>query len=182
MSRKDYEMEIVVNLLKKENHVRGIAKNLGSNQTTIARKLNNLSRANVVDHKMEGKNKIYSLKKNIEARIYVYMAEHYKFLKTIENYPSLRKIITNIQKNKKIGLAILFGSYAKGRATNDSDIDIYIATEDRELKKKIELVDSRLNVKIGKYNQKSPLIKEIEKDHVILKGVEIYYEKNNFFE
>ena len=88
----------------------------------------------------------------------------------------------NIQKNKKIGLAILFGSYAKGRATNDSDIDIYIATEDRELKKKIELVDSKLNVKIGKYNQKSPLIKEIEKDHVILKGVEIYYEKNNFFE
>jgi len=78
-------------------------------------------------------------------------------------------------------LAIIFGSYAKGLAHKDSDIDVYIETTNLQLKKDIEQLNTKLSVKIGKYNSTNILIQEIEKNHVIIKGVEQYYEKNKFF-
>ncbi|MBU0959512.1 MAG: nucleotidyltransferase domain-containing protein, partial [Nanoarchaeota archaeon] len=94
----------------------------------------------------------------------------------------LRKIVEKIQKDKKIKLAILFGSYVKGLEKKDSDIDIYIETNNKKVKQDLELIDSKINVKIGKYDKENLLIKEIEKDHVIIKGVEEFYERNNFFD
>ena len=94
----------------------------------------------------------------------------------------LRRVIELIKKNDKIRLAILFGSYAKGIAAKDSDIDIYIDTKDAKLKEEAEQIDSKISVKIGSYNKDSLLIKEIEKNHVIIKGTELYYEKNKFFD
>ena len=38
-------------------------------------------------------------------------------------------------------------------------------------------IDSRLSVKIGRYDKESLLIKEIQKSHIVIKGVEEYYEK-----
>jgi hypothetical protein len=67
-------------------------------------------------------------------------------------------------------------------AKKDSDIDIYIDTKDSKIKEDIEHIDSKINVKIGNYNKDSTLIKEIEKNHVIIKGIEEYYEKSKFFE
>jgi hypothetical protein len=43
-----------------------------------------------------------------------------------------------------------------------------------------ELLNSRMSVKIGEYDRSNPLIKEIEKKHVIIKGVEPFYEKIGF--
>ena len=97
-------------------------------------------------------------------------------------YPRLRRIVDQIKKNKKITLAILFGSYAKYTAKKDSDIDIYINTKNTRLKEEIELIDSKISLKIGNYDRDSLLIKEIEKNHVILKGAELYYEKNKIFD
>ena len=39
-----------------------------------------------------------------------------------------------------------------------------------------------LSVKLGKFDNSSFLIKEIIKSHVVLKGVEDFYEKTKFFE
>ena len=57
------DIKIVESLLKKENHVRGLARELKTNQTTISRRLKELFKENVVDYKREGKNKVYFLKK-----------------------------------------------------------------------------------------------------------------------
>ena len=86
-------------------------------------------------------------------------------------------IIENIQKDKRIGMAVLYGSYAKGIANHSSDIDIYIETKSRNVKKTIEEIHSKINVKIGTFDTKSPLIKEIIKDHVIIRGIEVFYDK-----
>jgi len=182
MERKDYKLEVVNFLLKERGHVRGIANKLGTNHMLIARKIKELSSANVVDCVQEGKNKTYFLKKTAEARAFIFMAENYRILQTIEKYPSLRSIIEKIQRNKKIQLAILFGSYVKGTASKDSDIDIYIEGSDKNLRKELKLLDSKLSVKIGDYDRASPLIKEIEKNHVVLKCVENFYDENQFFE
>ena len=180
MSQNYYKIKIMESLLKKENHIRGLAKELNTNQTTIARKINELFNKNVVDYKKEGRNKVYFLKKTLEALQFALITEHYKLLEILKEYPYLRKIIQEIIQNRKINLAILFGSYARKTATKESDIDIYIETINKDVKREIEEIDSRGSVKIGKFDRKGLLIKEIEKEHVIIKGVELYYEKINF--
>lgn len=181
MSQNNYNTKIVEALLKSENHIRGLAKLLGTNQTTIARKVDGLHKDNILDFKNEGRNKVFFAKKTLEAKQFAYSVETNKLIELLKKYPQLRRIIEIIQKNEKIRLSILFGSYAKAIAKKESDIDIYIDTSDAKLKEEIENIDSKISVKIGKYDKESLLIKEIEKNHVIIKGVETYYEKNKFF-
>jgi len=178
---QNLSFEIVEALLRGENHARALAKKLKSNHMTIARKLKELVDKNVLDFRTEGRNKIYFLKKSVEARSCAIMAEHHKINKTLMRYPELRNIVEKVEKNPEIRFAVLFGSYAKGTAGKESDIDLFIETKNRRLKYELELLNSKLSVKIGDYNRSSPLIKEIEKDHVILKGAELYYEKNRLF-
>jgi predicted nucleotidyltransferase len=77
----------------------------------------------------------------------------------------------------EISLALLFGSYAKGLAAKESDIDIYVETPDSKVRRQLEQKHSSLSVKIGKFDTGSMVIREIMKDHVIIKGVEIYFDK-----
>jgi len=174
--------EILNVLFGEEIHARALAKRLDINHMTVIRNLKELVSENVLEFRKEGRNKVYFLKKNMEARNYELISELYKLNKTLEKYPEIRQTIKNIQQNKEIGLAVLFGSYARGTADKNSDIDVFIETKDRNLKKDIEFLNSRLSVKIGEYDRSSPLIKEIEKNHVIIKGVEPFYEKIGFLQ
>lgn len=174
--------EILNVLFGEEIHARALAKRLEINHMTVIRNLKELVSENVLEFRKEGRNKVYFLKKNMEARNYELISELFKLNKTLEKYPELRKIIKDIQQNKEISLAVLFGSYARGTVNKNSDIDVFVETKDRNLKKELELLNSRLNVKIGEYDRSSQLIKEIEKNHVIIKGAEIFYEKIGFLQ
>jgi len=78
-------------------------------------------------------------------------------------------------------MIFLFESYAKGTENKNSDIDIYIDSTNQKSKKEIEKIYPNLSIKIGKFNSKDLLIKEIIKNHVIISGGEKYYEKIEFF-
>jgi predicted nucleotidyltransferase len=174
--------EIIAVLMGEELHMRALAKKLKTNHMTVARKLRELVSKNVLDFREEGKNKVYFLKKTVEAKGYIFRAELYKLNKTLIRYPELRGIINSIQENPKIELAVLFGSYARGITTKNSDIDIFVEAKGRKIKEELELLNSRLSLKIGKYDRTNPVIKEIERDHVIIKGVELFYAKSKFSE
>ena len=75
MSQKNYNMLVVENLLRKDNHIRGLARELNTNQTTISRKIKELFENNVIDYKQEGKNKVFFLKKTLEAKQFVHIVE-----------------------------------------------------------------------------------------------------------
>ncbi|MEK6900125.1 MAG: hypothetical protein AABX05_03295, partial [Nanoarchaeota archaeon] len=62
-------------------------------------------------------------------------------------------------------------------AKKDSDIDIYIETKNRNVKGSIEDIHSKISVKIGTFDTRSPLIKEIIKDHIIIRGIEAFYDE-----
>ncbi len=175
--RDNLELDIVELLLNTDNHVRGIAKKLNESHSTILRKLNNLKKKNVVDSRKEGKNKIFFLKKNFISRTYILQAELHKLIKLLHRNPELSVIFEEIVRKTDAKLIILFGSYAKGSAKKGSDIDIYIETMSRSIKKSVEEIHSKINVKIGKFDIKSPLIKEIIKNHIIIRGIEEFYEK-----
>ena len=173
-------LDIIEILIKNENHIRGIAKIINESHSTILRKLNILEKENVVDFKIEGKNKIFFLKNNLISRKYVLQTELQKLIKLLKKYPELNILFDEILKNTNEKLIVLFGSYAKGLAKQNSDIDIYIETKDRKVKNKIENLHSKINVKIGIFDTNSLLIKEIIKDHIILRGLEEFYDKEIF--
>lgn len=178
---QNISFEILIALIRGPMHARALAKKLGINHMAVVRALKKLVSENALDFRTEGKNKVYFPKKSLEARNYAIMAEMYKLNKVLKKYPELRGVIDNIQKNAYVGLAVLFGSYAKGIARKDSDIDIFIETKNRKLKQDVELLNSKMSIKIGGYDRDNLLIREIEKNHVILKGAEKYYERNRFF-
>ena len=176
------ELEIILQLLKEQSHIRELAKKINQSHVTISRKLNYLVKENILDFKTNGKNKTFFIKKNISSRSYIFKAEHYKLIKLTKEYPKLSIILQEVIKKTTEKLVILFGSYAKFSAKKDSDIDIYIETNDKSVKEKIEEINSKINVKQGNFDLDSDLIKEIIKNHIIIKGVEGFYEKTKFFD
>ena len=80
-----------------------------------------------------------------------------------------------------INQIILFGSVSRAEAQKDSDVDIYSSGSNVFIKKKIEAIDSSISARVGSFDRDSILIKEIVENHVIIKGVEEYYEKSRFF-
>lgn len=180
-NKDNIEMEIILLLIRNENHLRGIAKQLDESHSTILRKLNKLERENAVDYKREGKNKVFFIRKNLQARNYVFNAERYKIIKLLKAYPEIGIIIDDVLKKCNEKLIVLFGSYAKFAADKGSDIDLYVETGSRKVREELESINSKIKVKIGTFDMESNLIKEIIKNHIALKGVEEFYEKTKFF-
>jgi len=182
MVQNELLFDILEILRKEQNHIRAIAERLGTNHISVMRALKVLYKDNMVDYKTEGKNKVYCIRDTLIARRKIISLEHHKFEKLIKKYPYLSPLISDVLTITNSKIMILFGSYAKFRANKDSDIDIFIETQDRELRKKAAEIDSRISVKIGKFDKSSTLCKEIIKDHIILRGIEEFYEKHKVFE
>lgn len=176
---KNIKNLVLLELLKGERHLRGIAKNIETSPSTLMRTTNELVKNNVVDYKTEGKNKVFFIKNTLQAMSAVYEAEYYKFAKLLETYPELSIILGDVLSKSGAKFIILFGSFARFSADKKSDIDIYV--EDISEKKIIENINSKINIKTGKFNLNSELVREIIKNHVVIKGVEEFYEKIGFF-
>ena len=179
---QNIEYDIILHLMESDSHPRRIAKDLNVPHTTIIRKLKILDEINVVDFREEGRNKVYFLEGTLEARSFIISAEVYRSMRTIELYPRLRSLFSAIIRNEEIRLAILFGSYARWAPTYKSDIDIFIETKDRNIRSDIDKLHSRASVKIGDFDRSSDLVREIEKNHVIIKGFEDYVGKTRFLQ
>ena len=177
------KLEITLVLLRhKQLHVRGIAKTLNQPHANVSRTMKRLLSANVVDFIILGKNKVFRLKKGLEATTYIYLAENFKLLKLIAKYPFLSVIAESILSSSTAPIILIFGSFSKFTAKQDSDIDLYVQTTSRKTKSAIEAINSRLSVKIGMLDKNNLLSKEIIKDHVVLRGAERYYEQIKFFD
>ncbi|MDP3728079.1 MAG: nucleotidyltransferase domain-containing protein [bacterium] len=175
------EYEIILHLLRGKAHVRVMSRDLKIPHSTLLRKLTELNKRLIIDYAIEGKNKVYSLKKILSAQKIIVNAENYKLIKLISKHPWLSPLFSDILKENPSNLIILFGSYAKDTEKKESDIDLFIETDNLEMKKKIESIHPKLSVKIGYFDPEALLIKEIIKNHIILKGAETYYERTKFF-
>jgi len=180
-NRDNLELEIFLFLIKNKSHLREISRSLNKPHSTILRRINILLKEGVLDYKKEGKNKVFFIKNNLKSKNYIYSAEIYKLSKLIKKCPELGIIFEDIKKAVPKGMIILFGSYAKENYKEKSDIDIYIETLNNSVKNKAKNINSKINVKIGKFDINSLLIKEIIKNHIIIRGVEEFYEKTKFF-
>lgn len=165
----------VLALRQAPTHVRALAKEIRVSGMQASRLLRELQRQLLVDCVREGRNKVYFLRNTAETRSALLAAEHHALIALLQKYPLLRGVIDHIQADNSIKLALIFGSYAKGNAKEQSDIDIFVQTNDITYRERLKRVDSRVSIKIGRLSASGPLVNEIDKNHVIIKGVEEYY-------
>ncbi|MGE0793647.1 MAG: nucleotidyltransferase domain-containing protein [Candidatus Woesearchaeota archaeon] len=177
----NYEYEIILKLLKKDSHGRELSKELNTSLTRIQNILNELRNNNIIDYKIQGKNHIYFIKKNLISKLFIFNAENYKLIQILRKELFLEPIFKEILEKYPNELIVLFGSYAKFINKKDSDIDIYINTNDKQIKKEIENIFPKISVKFTDFDKENLLIREIIKNHVIIQGAEIFYEKLKFF-
>ena len=177
MEQKDYRLEMVKVLSKGEGHIRRIADVLGVNHMMVVRRLEELKALNIVDFRMEGRNKVYFLRENGEARAYLLMMENYVLANFLLKHSFLREVIFKIQRDSRIKFACIFGSYAKDSEGRGSDVDIYLDVSDSKIAREYLKLDSKFSVKIGEWDSDNLLIKEIVGSHVLIKGAEVYYER-----
>jgi len=179
VQKQDIELEVILILLKGKAHLREISRLISVPHATLMRKLNQLVEDNILDYSLEGRNKLFFLKTNLQSKNYIFNAERYKLIKLLNKYPKLSIIFDDILSKSNNSLIILFGSYANFSAGSKSDIDIYIDGT-KKIKEELEEINSKISIKIGSFDKDSLLIKEIIKHHIILKGVEEFYEKISY--
>lgn len=163
---------------KSEFYLRQISKISKISLKTCQNVLAELEDLRVLKTRVEGKNKYFSLNfDNIQTKSYLLQMEIYKTNLFIEKYPLFNSFLKEISSRQPI---IIFGSFAKMEAKEDSDIDLLIV-EDKEtflpfhvLPYKIHKITLKDNHFLQSLNEKEPLLEEIKMNHVILNNHSFY--------
>jgi len=152
-----------------------IAKKKKLNQKTVSNYLNELENKGILKSKTDGRNKYYFL--NLEnkeiVKNFIIAIEHLRTIKFYTKNPLIKEIVEKILPYIN-GIAIVFGSYARGNQKEDSDLDILIignAKEDK-INEIGEMYNKEINLKIYEKFKKDILMKEVLKNHIITKNVE----------
>jgi len=148
-------------------------------QQSISRKLNELADLNLLEYKIEGRNKqfFFNLEKQTSFTL-LNLIENEKTLKFQIQKQEVSQIIEELLKHCET--IILFGSYAKDKETKQSDLDILILgksnkKEIRKFKRKqiIDITEHYLTY--GEFkrliNNKNTHVVEIKKDHIIFGNI-----------
>ena len=93
----------------------------------------------------------------------------------ILSFMAIKKIITQVAENYDVKRVYLFGSYAKGKATPISDVDLYIESSlyGLEFFEFVESLREKLKKKVGVLSNriieaKSPIAEEIERTGILI--------------
>ena len=100
-----------------------------------------------------------------------------------------REILSKI--NTSFFTLLLFGSYAKGTFTKNSDIDLMFISTEKDFEERVSAIVSLIPLKTHilvfkeeeyirmKDSKKSNVIQEAIENHIILYGIEAYYRMKN---
>jgi predicted nucleotidyltransferase len=171
------EFEILKLFIKGKNiffHGREIARRLRKNQKTISKNLLKLENENILYSEQRGKNKYYYL--NFENPLLdevIALVELNKKKNFLENNMVLFDALKELEENCQ-GILLVFGSYAKNTQKKDSDIDLFLIGNIKNLeyiKKSYGLNIHLIKSTKDKFDLNNNFIKEVLENHVIIKGV-----------
>lgn len=168
---------------RRQYYVREIALLVGRSHSTILPYLGALEKEMVLTAKSIGKIRAYSLNMDsIIAREYLSMAEAQVTIEHLKRILLIRKVNDELFGMNLGGSIVLFGSYAKGNYTKDSDIDLFylgdIADADVLMMRNIRKIYGKtVNVKVlsqhlfeNAVRRKDPLVREVIKNYVLLQN------------
>lgn len=165
----------------KEYYIREVTRMLKVSPRTALLTLAKLEKRSILESKIKGKIKLYSIRKSGLSREFMVLTEQYKKVRFLEKNPLIREILEKADIFMK-GTVIVFGTYAKGTQKEDSDLDLFIAGryDERMIKQFGKKYGTDVNVKsyppniFEKKIGEDILLKEIAENHVIIKGVEVF--------
>jgi hypothetical protein len=171
----------------KSLHLREIARETSVDVKAIQLQLKRLEKLNLLSSTLKGRNKEYSLNfNNSVTKYFMIMAETFASINYLGKNFLIKKVSDEIG-NQIEGIIVLFGSFAKGQATRESDIDLFVIngkTVDRgAVRETGSIVGRSISVKsaskrafVHGLRENDPLIREVVSDHIILKGVDDFCE------
>lgn len=186
------KLKIIVELEKRYEgvHLREISRLVKTGLPNAKRFIDILEKEKVIRKKKEANLlKIY-LKESQKTIAYLKQTNNEKFdLLPVKVQNAIIEFLDELEV--KPLLAVIFGSYAKGNYTKDSDIDILLVFQKVESGKEIEntarRISMRTNTKISPVyvdynnfeknflNKEHDFSREIRQDAIIIIGVEYYY-------
>lgn len=168
-------------------HLREIAREINIDVKAVQLQLKKLETVNIFSSILKGRNKEYHLNlDNVTTSYYLVMAEAFISINFIEKEFLIKKIIGEI-RDKVEGTLILFGSFAKGEATVESDVDLFVITDKtlniESFEEVGDLIGRKINVKSTNRKEfqqgledKDPLLMEVILNHIVLKGIDNFCE------
>lgn len=181
------EIKIIKLLLAKKNEkftIRKISKILKINYRIAYVNILNLEKEGIIKTNKIGNSKICELTNKFNEKIF--KAEYERKEKLFKN-KDFFVLYNRLSELKFPFIALLFGSYAKGTATKNSDIDILIiGGDEKEIKMTISLLPDKIHLTFVRYDEfinmtkskEFTVVSEALKNNIILIGIEEYYRIN----
>ena len=165
----------------KNLHMRAMAKLLDTSHMTLLPYLKCLEELKMLQTKLVGRNKQYTLNKtNSITKYYLVTTEQLVTIEYLEKTFLIKKFAEHLDSIDISNPLILFGSYAKGYATEESDIDLFSIgklTENQQnhIKKFESIFGKKVNIKIATAGNFTAglrtgdiLIKEVVANHIVI--------------
>ncbi len=177
-------ISLFTNGFDREYYIREVEKLLKISPRTAQLILEDLEDKGIVESKVKGKIKSYKLKINELSNRYLTLVEQYKAIAFMEKHLLVKEVMTKISRVIS-GIGIIFGSYAKGIAHEESDLDIFVGGdyEKEEIKKVSQNLGIEISVKcyplktFEKNVNRDIFLKEVLKNHIVFKNAELFIEK-----
>lgn len=164
-------------------HIRAMAKLIGTSHVALLPYMKRLEESRILHSEKTGKNKQYSLyRDNILTKHYLTVTEELTTIDYLEKNFLMKKLAEHVASMDPANSLILFGSYTKDYATEESDIDLFsigkIPEDQIDQVMKFESTFGRkINIKTATTDNFNAglrtgdiLIKEIIKNHIILEN------------
>ena len=183
----------IISLFKKKTPktIREISKKIKSDYKITHTATQRLLEKNILLSKKIGQSSLCELD-NLFYGSEIYVAESKRKDNLLKN-KDLKQLYQEVMAKIKstFFIFLIFGSYATGKSTKSSDIDILFVSNEQGFEEKISNTLSLLPIKTHAFvfteeefirmkdSKKSNVIKEMIKNNVILYGVENYYRLKN---
>jgi len=157
----------------------GVAKKLKMNQKTVSNILKKLEQEDILKFAAEGKNKYYFLNRfNPKITDVIKLIEIGRKIRFLEKYKKLQGLFYELEKRTQ-DMLVIFGSYANYSANEKSDLDVFVLGKIKDVNDLEKLYHIKINViksSKEKFDKSNVFIKEVVKNHVVLKGIEEFIE------
>ncbi|HLE07695.1 MAG TPA: nucleotidyltransferase domain-containing protein [archaeon] len=181
-------MKIYISDYAAKIHVREISRMVKASHRTISLILSKFESRGIMKHEDVGRSKQYSLNfENATTKDCIKAAESFWKIRFLEKHFTMKKLIGEISNDLKNTPLILFGSYAKGSETKESDIDILVVKTGEEkiaVKKLSEFAETyKIDIQLQKASaenfeagvkERDNLVVEIMKSHIILNNADFF--------
>ncbi|MGP8254744.1 MAG: nucleotidyltransferase domain-containing protein [Methanoregula sp.] len=165
----------------REYYIREISALLPISHGTAQTILERLEKKLVLSSNLRGKTRIFRIKPGEMAIQYFILAEQYKKISFMEDKPYATEVLNKIHPFIE-GISLLFGSYAKGTDTGDSDLDLLVAGHYNE--KEVKQIGKKYNIEINirifpeevfvGIDPQDALLIEAKNHHIVWKNAEAF--------